>query len=100
MHTGHGLGLGHPEPSYLVPESIDTLQAHDVLALEPGLYLPEVAGMRFERNYLITVGGHETLTRHQLGLTQARSYRVKSLRRRLDSDHAPAAVFSALRAGS
>jgi Xaa-Pro aminopeptidase len=68
-HTGHGLGLGHPEPPYLVPESIDTLQARDVVALEPGLYLPGVGGMRFERNYLITERGFELLTRHQLGLT-------------------------------
>ena len=68
-HSGHGLGLGHPEPPYLVPESIETLQAHDVVALEPGLYLPGVGGMRFERNYLITDCGHETLTRHQLALT-------------------------------
>ena len=67
-HTGHGLGLGHPEPPYLVPESIETLQAHDVVALEPGLYLPGVGGMRFERNYLTTDCGHETLTRHQLAL--------------------------------
>jgi Xaa-Pro aminopeptidase len=68
-HTGHGLGLGHPEPPYLVPESIETLQAHDVVALEPGLYLPGVGGMRFERNYVITACGHEILTRHRLGLT-------------------------------
>ena len=67
-HTGHGLGLGHPEPPYLVPESTDTLQAGDVVALEPGLYVPGVGGMRFERNYLITPLGHETLTRHRLGL--------------------------------
>src|SRR5208337_2944498 len=59
----------HPQPPYLVPESIDTLQAHDVVALEPGLFLPAVGGMRFERNYLITDCGHEMLTRHQLGLT-------------------------------
>jgi len=68
-HSGHGLGLGHPEPPYLVPESIETLQAHDVVALEPGLYLPGVGGMRFERNYLTTDCGHETLTRRQLALT-------------------------------
>ena len=36
-HSGHGLGLGHPEPPYFVPESSDTLQAGDVVALEPGL---------------------------------------------------------------
>ena len=68
-HTGHGLGLGHPEPPYLVPESTETLQAQDVVALEPGLYVPGAGGMRFERNYLITADGHETLTRHQLTLT-------------------------------
>jgi Xaa-Pro aminopeptidase len=68
-HTGHGLGLGHPEPPYLVPESIETLQAQDVVALEPGLSMPGVGVMRFERNYLIMGGGHELLTRHRLGLT-------------------------------
>ncbi len=68
-HTGHGPGLGRPEPPHLVPKSIETLQAHDVVALEPGLYLPGVGGMRFERNYPITDRGHETLTRYQLALT-------------------------------
>ena len=64
-----GWAWGIPNPPYLVPESIETLQAHDVVALEPGLYLPGVGGMRFERNYLTTDCGHETLTRQQLALT-------------------------------
>jgi Xaa-Pro aminopeptidase len=68
-HSGHGLGLGHPEPPYLVPESDDLLQEGDVVALEPGLYVPGTGGMRFERNYLITGEGHEILTRHRLALT-------------------------------
>lgn len=68
-HSGHGLGLGHPEPPYLVPESTDVLRAGDVVALEPGLYISSVGGMRFERNYLITADGHEILSRHRLGLT-------------------------------
>jgi Xaa-Pro aminopeptidase len=69
-HSGHGLGLGHPEPPYLVTKSTDTLLSHDVVALEPGLYVPGVGGMRFERNYHIDSGpGHEILTRHRLGLT-------------------------------
>jgi Xaa-Pro aminopeptidase len=69
-HSGHGLGLGHPEPPYLVPESTETLQAGDVVALEPGLYVPGIGGMRFERNYLITESGYETLSNHELRLTQ------------------------------
>jgi Xaa-Pro aminopeptidase len=69
-HTGHGLGLGHPEPPYLVCESSEILQAGDVVALEPGLYIEGVGGMRFERNYLITANGFETLSQHEIRITQ------------------------------
>jgi Xaa-Pro aminopeptidase len=65
-HSGHGLGLGHPEPPYFVPESDDTLVAGDVVALEPGQYVEGVGGMRFERNYLITSDGFETLSNHEI----------------------------------
>jgi Xaa-Pro aminopeptidase len=67
-HSGHGIGLSHPEPPFLVPESDDTLQAGDVVTLEPGQYGSGYA-MRFERNYLITADGFETLTHHRLALT-------------------------------
>ena len=67
-HSGHGIGLGHPDPPYLTPESDDTLAEGDVVTLEPGLYIPGEGGMRFERNYLITAGGFELLTQHHVGL--------------------------------
>ena len=67
-HLGHGLGLGHPDPPYIVPESADTLMAGDVVTLEPGQYVQGVGGMRFERNYLITESGVELLTHHHIGL--------------------------------
>jgi Xaa-Pro aminopeptidase len=69
-HSGHGLGLGHPDPPYLVPESTDTLVAGDVIAIEPGQYIPGVAGMRFERNYLVTETGFEVLSKHALQIDQ------------------------------
>lgn len=69
-HSGHGLGLGHPEPPYFVPESSDTLQVGDVVALEPGLYVEGTGGMRYERNYLITSGGFETLSNHEIRIAQ------------------------------
>jgi Xaa-Pro aminopeptidase len=69
-HSGHGIGLGHPEPPYFVPESDDVLQAGDVVTLEPGLYVPEVGGMRYERNYLITPAGYEVLSKHELEIAQ------------------------------
>ncbi|MBX6312241.1 MAG: aminopeptidase P family protein [Isosphaeraceae bacterium] len=67
-HTGHGIGLSHPEPPYLVPESDDVLRAGDVVTLEPGQYGPGFGGMRFERNYRITPEGFETLTKHKIAL--------------------------------
>lgn len=67
-HTGHGLGLGHPDPPYITPESSDTLIAGDVVTIEPGLYVKGIGGMRFERNYLVTETGFETLTGHFIGL--------------------------------
>jgi Xaa-Pro aminopeptidase len=69
-HSGHGLGLGHPEPPFLVPESDEVLEAGDVVALEPGLYIESDAGMRYERNYRVTVDGFETLSHHELRIAQ------------------------------
>jgi Xaa-Pro aminopeptidase len=69
-HSGHGLGLGHPEPPYFVPNSADTLEIGDVVALEPGLYLEGEGGMRYERNYLITPDGFRTLSHHQIRIGQ------------------------------
>jgi Xaa-Pro aminopeptidase len=69
-HSGHGLGLGHPDPPYLVPETSDTLLAGDVIAIEPGVYVPGVSGMRFERNYLVTEAGCERLSHLELRMDQ------------------------------
>ncbi len=69
-HSGHGLGLGHPEPPYFVPESDDVLQEGDVVALEPGLYIEGTGGMRFERNYLVTKTGCQTLSHHEIRIAQ------------------------------
>lgn len=67
-HSGHGIGLGHPEAPFIVPDSADTLLAGDVVTLEPGLYIKGVGGMRYERNYLITDAGYELLSKHRLTL--------------------------------
>jgi Xaa-Pro aminopeptidase len=69
-HTGHGIGLGHPEPPYLVPDGPEILVEGDVIAIEPGLYVEGVGGMRFERNYRIKAEGFETLSKHAIRLEQ------------------------------
>ena len=66
-HAGHGLGLGHPEAPFLVEHSTDTLQAGNVVTLEPGAYIKGWGGARIEHNYLITAGGFERLSQHQIG---------------------------------
>jgi Xaa-Pro aminopeptidase len=68
-HAGHGIGLAHPEPPILVPESDDHLKIGDVVTLEPGLYVEGIGGIRLEHNYLITPEGSERLSRHALSLT-------------------------------
>ncbi len=68
-HAGHGIGLGHPEPPILVPESHDTLLAGDVVTLEPGLYVEGIGGMRIEHNYLVTDTGATRLSNHVISLS-------------------------------
>jgi len=67
-HAGHGLGLGHPEPPVIVPESSDTLLSGDVVTLEPALYVEGIGGIRIEHNYLITEEGYERLSNHHICL--------------------------------
>ncbi len=69
-HTGHGIGLGHPEPPYFVPESDETLVVGDVVTIEPGLYVEGTGGIRVERDYLITESGFETLSNHRITIKQ------------------------------
>ncbi len=67
-HAGHGLGLTHPEAPYFVREANETLLAGDVVTLEPGLYVPNIGGIRIEHNYLVTDTGFELLSNHTIAL--------------------------------
>jgi Xaa-Pro aminopeptidase len=66
---GHGVGLEvHEEPG-LGQAGLDELVAGDVIAIEPGLWEPEIGGVRFEDLLLITDDGAETLTDYPYALT-------------------------------
>ena len=59
---GHGIGLELHEAPRLSSRKDDILKAGDVVTVEPGLYIPDLGGMRLEDDYLITKDGAERLT--------------------------------------
>ncbi|WP_440946222.1 M24 family metallopeptidase [Methanosarcina sp. T3] len=59
--TGHGVGLDiHELPG--VGENGVILEAGNVITIEPGLYYPEIGGIRLEDMVLVTKTGYENLT--------------------------------------
>lgn len=68
-HLGHGMGLAPHEAPHLNPRWDDHFEEGDVIAVEPGLYHPELrTGVRLEQNYRVTAAGAELLSDWPLGL--------------------------------
>lgn len=59
--TGHGVGLNvHESPS--LSEAGETLVEMNVVTIEPGLYYPDIGGVRLEDLVVVTAQGCENLT--------------------------------------
>ncbi|MGA2820023.1 MAG: Xaa-Pro peptidase family protein [Anaerolineales bacterium] len=65
-HSGHGVGTTYHEEPRIVPYSGLVLEPGMVLAVEPGIYLPGLGGVRLEEVVLLTADGCEILTKHLL----------------------------------
>jgi Xaa-Pro aminopeptidase len=63
--TGHGLGLEIHEAPRVGATSTGRLQPGHVVTVEPGLYYPEIGGVRLEDVALVTNNGARNLTRFE-----------------------------------
>ena len=66
-HAGHGLGLDAWERPFIIPGSRDVLEEGMVLALEPGVYLKGIAGVRIENNFILEKDGIVPLSKYPIG---------------------------------
>lgn len=60
--TGHGFGLKVHEQPRLGQRSNETLEAGMIITVEPGIYLPNLLGVRIEDDVLVTKNGAEVLS--------------------------------------
>lgn len=63
--TGHGLGLDIHEAPRMGATSTGNLKAGQVVTVEPGLYYPQIGGVRLEDVALVTASGAKNLTRFE-----------------------------------
>lgn len=61
--TGHGVGLDIHEGPAVSAKATATLAPGHVITVEPGVYIPDFGGVRWEDTVVVTASGAEPLTR-------------------------------------
>ncbi|MGX4598856.1 aminopeptidase P family protein [Faecalimicrobium sp. JNUCC 81] len=62
-NLGHGVGIMVHEYPLLEPKSLEVIKEGMVVTIEPGIYIPNLGGVRIEDDVLITKDGCERLTK-------------------------------------
>lgn len=60
--VGHGLGLEGHEPPYLVEGNDGTLEIGHAVTVEPGVYVPDLGGVRIEDDVVVSDDGADVLS--------------------------------------
>lgn len=67
LHSlGHGIGINVHEPPSIGPLSTEKLLAGEVIAIEPGVYIPGKIGLRIENTVVVTEKGGRPLNKLDL----------------------------------
>lgn len=61
--TGHGLGIDVHELPYVSQTYSSKLEPGMIITVEPGIYIPELGGIRIEDDVLITETGYKVLSK-------------------------------------
>lgn len=61
--TGHGLGIEIHEAPWVIKNETTILMPGMVITVEPGIYIPNLGGVRIEDDVLVTNDGYQILTK-------------------------------------
>jgi len=61
--TGHGIGLEIHESPFINPSNDEILEVGNVLTIEPGIYIPDLGGVRIEDDIIVTETGYDIINK-------------------------------------